>query len=64
MGNVKSIISKTTCDRKKNSFIFELRGPKYIRIQSFNKSIFIHDKVKLCRKSLMKMEFSIKWTCQ
>jgi hypothetical protein len=61
MGSVKSIILKTTCDRQK-FFNIRTEGTKSIRKQSFKKLNFIHDKVKLCRKSLMKMELSIKWT--
>ncbi len=38
-------------------------GTQIYLYSKFQEIIFIRAKVKLCRKSLMKIELSIKWTC-
>jgi hypothetical protein len=63
MINVKSFISKTTCDRQK-FFHIRTEGTQIYSYTKFQEIIFIRAKVKLCQKSLMKMELSIKWTCR
>ncbi len=60
---MESIISKITCDGQ-NILLYSNWGDQIHLCIKFQEIIFIHAKVKLCRKSLTKMEFSIKRTCR